>query len=213
MVSLKKYCWYASYGSNISKHRFECYITGGRPTGSTRNYKGCSNKTLPLRQFVFTTSRELYFAKRSKTWSNGGVGFITSREDPDNITICKAYLICVDQFIEIALQESRGLTRKDFDLQKCYEDGYYEMNCNSWYGLLLLLGLKEDYPIFTFTSCKTLYSEINKPDEYYLLTISTGLKELNYKNEDIVSYLESKRGIKEYYNHSALVSIVEKEIN
>jgi hypothetical protein len=213
MVSLKKYCWYASYGSNISKPRFECYITGGRPTGSARKYEGCSDKTLPLSQFVFTTSRELYFAKKSKSWSNGGVGFITSSEIPDNITICKAYLIRVDQFIEIALQESSGLTRKDFDFQKCYEDGYYEMNCNSWYGLLLSLGLEEDYPIFTFTSCKTLYSEINKPDEYYLLTISTGLKELNYKNEYIVSYLESKRGIKEYFNHSDLVSLVEKGMN
>lgn len=212
MVCLKRYLWYASYGSNISKTRFECYITGGRPTGSARDYEGCSNKTLPLNQFVFTTPRELYFAKRSKSWSNGGVGFITSNEVPDSLTICKAYLIRVDQFIEVALQESRGLTREHFDFQKCYKDGYYEMNCKSWYGLLLFLGLEEGYPIFTFTSCKALNSEINKPNEHYLLTIITGFKELRYKNEYIVSYLESKRGIKEYFTHSDLVSLVEQEI-
>lgn len=213
MVSLKKYFWYASYGSNISKTRFDCYITGGRPTGSAKEYEGCSNKTLPISQYVFTTPRELYFAKRSKSWSNGGVGFITRNEVTDNPTICKAYLISVDQFIEIALQESSGLNREDFDFQKCYEDGYYEMNCNSWYGLLLFLGLNKGFPIFTFTNCKTLYSEINKPDEYYLLNIITGLKELNYKKKYIVSYLESKRGIKEYFTHSDLVSLVEKEMN
>ena len=30
--------WYASYGSNLARDRFLCYLEGGRPKGATRTY-------------------------------------------------------------------------------------------------------------------------------------------------------------------------------
>jgi hypothetical protein len=39
--------WYAAYGSNVCQDLFLCYIRGGTPAGSKRNYVGCSDNSLP----------------------------------------------------------------------------------------------------------------------------------------------------------------------
>ena len=39
--------WYAVYGSNLRRQRFDCYIAGGRPEGSNTEYPGCRDKTPP----------------------------------------------------------------------------------------------------------------------------------------------------------------------
>ena len=47
------YVWYASYGSNINKDRFLCYIKGGQPMGSTKIERGCKDQTLPIDEQAF----------------------------------------------------------------------------------------------------------------------------------------------------------------
>ncbi|MBL0236650.1 MAG: hypothetical protein IPQ02_08595 [Saprospiraceae bacterium] len=41
MINKLDYIWYASYGSNLLEERFQCYIKGGMPKGSTKTYLGC----------------------------------------------------------------------------------------------------------------------------------------------------------------------------
>ena len=61
-VSDNHLVWYAAYGSNLLRSRFDCYIQGGKPKGATKEYLGCRDKTArrDARRFILTHS--LYFA-------------------------------------------------------------------------------------------------------------------------------------------------------
>jgi hypothetical protein len=67
--------WYAGYGSNLLRERFDCYIKRGQPKGSTRTYPGCRDKTDPRADRPVTLRHEFFFADRPDAW-NGAVGFI-----------------------------------------------------------------------------------------------------------------------------------------
>ena len=83
--------WYAGYGSNLSRARFNCYIGGGTPEGSTRTYPGCRDKTPPRPDRELKLPHQLYFAGHSNTW-NAAVAFI--RPTPPNATTyARMYLI------------------------------------------------------------------------------------------------------------------------
>jgi hypothetical protein len=69
-----KLVWYASYGSNLKRARFMCYIKGGTPPGGAKPNKGCfRDKTDPIEILQISLNYELYFAGQSGTWGNGGV--------------------------------------------------------------------------------------------------------------------------------------------
>jgi len=36
--------WYAVYGSNLLRKRFDCYIQGGKPKGAAKDYPGCRDR-------------------------------------------------------------------------------------------------------------------------------------------------------------------------
>ena len=83
----KKYLWYASYGSNLQRNRFLCYIRGGRPFGSSTNHEGSRSNSYPISEKPIVLNHELYFAKKTPNWDNGGVAFIKNRTDPAKITL------------------------------------------------------------------------------------------------------------------------------
>jgi hypothetical protein len=72
--------WYAGYGSNLSRARFNC---GGTPEGSTRTYPGCRDKTPHRPDRKLKLPHQPYFAGHSNTW-NAAVAFI--RPTPPNAT-------------------------------------------------------------------------------------------------------------------------------
>ena len=41
--------WYAAYGSNLARDRFETYLSGGRPDGAARHYPGARDPSLVKR--------------------------------------------------------------------------------------------------------------------------------------------------------------------
>ena len=57
----KNLVWYIGYGSNLSKERFLCYITGGQPIGNAKSYEGCRDKTLPISDKSIIINNDLYF--------------------------------------------------------------------------------------------------------------------------------------------------------
>jgi len=196
MKNDNEYIWYASYGSNISKDRFLCYIKGGKPNGSQKEYKGCTNKSLPIENEEIYIKSELYFAKKSGTWNGGGVGFIKVNFDENSETLGRMYLITKEQFVEVVKQETNFNGELNIDFEKAIQNGNLIFRENSWYGNLVYLGNQNDKPIFTFTNAKNLNNEINPPDKNYLKTIANGLKE-TYKidENEIEDYLKSKSGI------------------
>lgn len=184
--------WYASYGSNLLKKRFSCYIAGGTPEGAQREYAGCTDKNLPEASKPITINAELYFARQSKTWHGGGVAFIKPTEDPDMNTLGRMYLITAEQFSEVVKQEIRLKEDLVIDLEELAAKGSLLLNERSWYNKLLFLGRENGYPIFTFTNKDYLKDEINPPHETYHSTIAAGLRETYGMTDlEIKEYLRS----------------------
>lgn len=197
--------WYASYGSNICRERFLCYIRGGKPKGSNKNYTGCSDKTLPVTDEEIMIKSGLYFARSSKTWSGGGVGFLKNHFSGDSQSLGRMYLITRDQFIDVVKQETnRSYLSIDFNL--AVENGDYVFIEKSWYGRIVYLGVQNGYPIFTFTS--EADQDANPPHGAYLKMIIEGIREVyNISSEDIADYFLGCDGISGLYTKEQLLEL------
>lgn len=207
MNEKRKYVWYASYGSNINKDRFICYIKGGKPEGSAKVETGCKNPDLPVDESTFEIHYPLYFAKEAERWEFKGVAFIGLNRDPNNSTLSKMYLITEEQFLDIVKQENNGV-EFDIDLNEVKTTGSKIFRENSWYGNILYLGESKEYPIFSFTSPWDMEDvENKKPAHAYLKTIIIGLKDA-YTNEEIFKYFKAKPGIEGHYSDEELESII-----
>ncbi|AEV98128.1 hypothetical protein A4D02_33605 [Niastella koreensis] len=208
MTNLQDKVWYACYGSNILEERFLCYIKGGQPKGAKTTYEGCRNKTLPADNEDFYISSELYFAKESNNWDNGGVAFVRTLFEPQASTIGRIYLVTKGQLIDIARQETNTKTELTIDFDKAINDSSYILKRPSWYGNLLYLGRQNEYPIFTLTNENDL-QPFTKPNKNYIKTISKGIKEAhNFDDKTIFEYLKTKGGIKDNYTDQELIEII-----
>ncbi|TQM51714.1 hypothetical protein BDE36_3497 [Arcticibacter tournemirensis] len=197
--------WYASYGSNISEERFLCYIKGGKPKGASKTYIGCTDPTLPSNIEEFYITSELYFAKSSSTWNNGGVGFLRNDFNKNAQTWGRMYLITKEQFVQVLQQEIGGkAVQIDFDRARTLD---YVFAPGSWYSKIIYLGDHHGYPIFTFTHEKDLPE--TSPSPAYLSTIAAGIKEcFPYSNREIAEYFIAKAGVKNSYNITNLMEIL-----
>lgn len=201
------YVWYASYGSNLNRDRFLCYIKGGSPKGSTRVEPGCRDRSLPKDESVFTIHYPFYFAKEASGWQSKGVGFIGHSYDSKTITLSKKYLITDEQFFDVVKQENGGLDC-EFDLHDVIRKGSFVFRKNAWYGKILYLGEDRGYPIFTFTAPWQMSdAEYNQPSKEYLSTIIKGLK-TDYSNEEIFAYFKGRPGIEGYYSDEELTDLI-----
>lgn len=194
MSNNPKLVWYASYGSNMSQDRFNCYISGGKPKGSTKTYKGCTDKTPAIKSQAIRIPGSIYFAKKSKTWHNGGVAFLNT--DTKGSTPGRMHLITEEQFDEVLYQETGSKNHIKPDLNIAINEGHLIIRPESWYGKVVFLGNEDGIPIFTFTNSIFLEQEINEPNIDYVNTIRVGLMETWCLNEqEIDCYLADKKGI------------------
>ncbi len=159
--------WYASYGSNLQRERFLCYIRGGKPKGRIDVYEGCRNKTLPEEDEEFYICSRLYFARESNGWNKGGVGFISNSFDKSNQSLARIYLITKEQFVDVVKQETKYSGELNIDFEQCIKKGSLVFKDPSWYGNLIYLGEQNQYPIFTFTSKQDFTDKINAPNKAY----------------------------------------------
>jgi gamma-glutamylcyclotransferase (GGCT)/AIG2-like uncharacterized protein YtfP len=72
--SWNEYVWYVSYGSNMLKERFLCYIKGGS-YNSSRYHPPCDDTTLPQAVKTVEIPYDMYFGNMSGSW-NCGVSFL-----------------------------------------------------------------------------------------------------------------------------------------
>jgi hypothetical protein len=208
MTNLQDKVWYACYGSNILEERFLCYIKGGQPKGAKTIYEGCIDRTLPTDNEEFYICSELYFARQSDNWNNGGVAFIRTLFEPQVSTIGRIYLVTKGQLIDIARQETNTKTELTIDFDRAIENGSYIFKKPSWYGNLLYLGQQNEYPIFTLTNENNL-QPLTKPSKSYIKTISDGIKEVHhFDDKTVFEYLKTKLGINGNYNDQELLNIL-----
>ena len=109
--------WYASYGSNMERDRFHCYLAGGCPPGATRTYPGARDRTLAGDPQPVRLDGSVYFAWQSPTWG-GGIAFY----DPDapGQSIGVAYPLTLGQFSDVAAQEMHREPGADLDLAELW---------------------------------------------------------------------------------------------
>jgi len=134
--------WYASYGSNIFRQRFDCYIKGGRIAGNNRIYTGARDTTPPLSAQNINIPYQLYFAKTSVKWNGGGVGFIRHERDGKNYTLGKMYLITRQQFNDVVRQESNLRQNIEIDFESLQRQGQQNVINNVWYGRMPTWGIE-----------------------------------------------------------------------
>ncbi|XP_040986013.1 histone deacetylase 5 isoform X2 [Juglans microcarpa x Juglans regia] len=112
--------WYATFGSNMWKPRFLCYIEGGQVEGMQKPCSGSMDRTPPKEIVWKSYPYRLFFGRdSSSSWGPGGVAFL----DPESKSQDKAYLclyrITLEQFNDVLAQEnvsSHDMTSPLFDL-------------------------------------------------------------------------------------------------
>jgi hypothetical protein len=209
--------WYASYGSNLLRSRFLCYILGGIPDGTVQEYVGCTDKTEHKDDKQIIIPHSLYFSKSSRIWEDGGVAFIKAEEDENVKTLGRMYLITSEQFVQVVRQEN-GRSPHDssieIDIEKTIIHGESSIQV-SWYSRIVYLGTEAGHPIFTFTG-GLADSEIvvNAPGEKYLITIIRGIQETyELSDPEIVDYLVDLDGIQGRINVEKISKLVNKAEN
>ena len=130
----REYVWYVSYGSNMLKERFMCYIKGGSFEGS-RYRQACSDATPPLAVKTFEIPYDMYFGNTSGSWQNCGVSFLDVSKKGHALGV--AYLITKDQFRHVCAEENGG---------RAPEEGY------SWYEDIIDLGVMDGFEVKTITN-------------------------------------------------------------
>jgi hypothetical protein len=183
-----------------------CYIKGGCPRGSTKQYPGCRDKHDPIESRAIPFNLELYFAGRSNTWPRkekdrdvpGGIAFIRENSERGP-ALGRMYLITDEQFNDVVLQEN-DKTPDGNRYVPVFEQlvGRREspLDDDPLYGKILNIGSKEGRPILTFTTARRL--TLNEPSENYLKVIASGIKETysGMSDDDIVAYLYRAAGIR-----------------
>jgi hypothetical protein len=186
-----KYVWYVGYGSNLCGDRFFCYIRGGQYRFGGSYAQGCTDKTLPQGNKTIELPYRLYFARKSSSWSQGGVSFISvdKENDPNKWTLARMWKITEEQFVQVRQQEGA-----------------------SWYNNVVNLGMDEGIPVYTITN--SMNQALNPPSRNYLLTIVIGLIESYQLNaNEVYDYLYRKEGIQGYFSQQELKDIIEQGFN
>ncbi|MFF7995651.1 histone deacetylase [Kitasatospora xanthocidica] len=170
--------WYVAYGSNLHAARLACYLRGGRPDGAAHAQPGCRDRRPARRTVATALPGTLYFAGRSPAWGGGSAFY-----DPSVLgeVPCRAYLLTVGQFSDIAAQEMRRCPGADLDLTRVLADGRAQLGPGR-YETLLHVGALDGHPLLTFTAPRgvagaALDSALNAPSAPYLRTLAAGLAE------------------------------------
>lgn len=165
--------WYVSYGSNMLKERFMCYIKGGSYEGS-RNHPPCNDTTPPLAVKAIEIPHDMYFGNVSGSWHGSGVSFLDVTKRGNALGV--AYLITKEQFEHVCMRENDG--RKP-------QEGY------GWYEDIIDLGGMGGFEVKTIIN-KDIRS-YNEPYPEYLETLKKGIRQNwpEMTDEEIGDYLNN----------------------
>ena len=194
--------WYAGYGSNVSRRRFERYLHGGTPAGGRRHYPGARDRTPPSADRPYTLPYRLHFGGASRTWG-GGMAFVDTTSGGH--VLARAYRITAEQFADVHAQENGG----DADVAdlSLLDDGECVVAGRGNYPVIVRCGRIEDLPVFCFTAARLPPPRAPRPA--YLRTIAAGLAESHRLTAaDIVAYLRGAPAVRAAYVPPALSEVV-----
>ncbi|MEV0246191.1 histone deacetylase [Nocardia sp. NPDC050712] len=184
--------WYASYGSNMHRHRLRCYLRGGRPEGGALTLPGCRDGADPARSVPLLLPGVLYFATESLTWT-GGRAFYDPQVPGE--TAVAAHLISAAQFSDIFAQEMYRAPGADLDLTEVLDTGRATFGPGR-YETVVRAGTRDGHPVLTFTA-PWRYRDLpgNPPAAAYLRHLAAGLCATHgWGPAEIAGYLGSRPG-------------------
>ncbi|XP_062188769.1 histone deacetylase 5-like [Phragmites australis] len=214
-VLSRTYVWYSSFGSNMWKPRFMCYIQGGKVEGMSIPCCGSRDTSSPRGTMWKTVPHRLLFGRSSTPcWGTGGVAFLNPEINYNEKSYVFMYKITLEQFNDVLFQENRLVLESSKDGNIEYPDspliGSSEMEFmstnkalhlepikDSWYSNVLYLGKEDDLPILSMT-CPSSDIEryksgelpLSPPSKTYAATLIKGLVEGNQLDEaEAASYI------------------------
>lgn len=197
--------WYVSYGSNISRERFDYYIQGGKMPVNGHVHLGCRDKTPPRRVKQLLIPHKLYFGATDSDWG-GGVAFIDERESSKERTRGYAYLITEEQFADVVAQENLLKRRIPLSVDRIVRQKRYIMNELGAYGEILYLGDIDGVPSVTFTAPRRHH--VARPSVSYLRQIAQGLRETYRMNpQEVARYFQRQTGVRGRLTTKELVQL------
>ncbi|CAO2818501.1 unnamed protein product [Amaranthus hypochondriacus] len=150
--------WYASFGSNMWKPRFLCYIEGGQVEGMQKQCAGSMDRSPPKDLMWKSIPHRLFFARdHTQTWGPGGAAFIHPESSvAEKAHVCM-YKITLEQFNDVLFQEnfsSCDVNTPWFSLEAL--NAIRSSRCISidkggWYHNVVFLGEEQGVPILTMT--------------------------------------------------------------
>ncbi|KAJ4713181.1 Histone deacetylase [Melia azedarach] len=199
--------WYATFGSNMWKPRFLCYIEGGQVEGMKKSCSGTKDRTLPKETLWKTFPHRLFFGYDScGLWGPGGVAFLNPEFNIQHKAYLSMYRITLEQFNDILVQENFNCydkssplfdindlnsiaNKKSISLEAIKETG--------WYYNIVYLGKEHNVPILTMTCSPSDVEKFRSgelpsaaPAVEYANTLIKGLvKGKLLSNEEAVAYI------------------------
>jgi hypothetical protein len=201
--------WYASYGSNLCRDRFLCYVQGGRPVGASRGYGGARDSTPPTDDRPMTLPGDVFFAWTSRTWG-GGIAFYDAHAQGS--ALARAYRVTEQQFADVAAQEMRREPGEDLDLTEVMANTRHELGPGR-YETLHLVGELDGEPVLTFTAPDPSAMDHQPPTPAYLALLARGLEESHGLSEpEVVSYLRDRPGLGPGWDDERLCDLVSESV-
>ncbi|MFD9127964.1 histone deacetylase [Kitasatospora sp. NPDC059571] len=168
--------WYAAYGSNLLRARFDCYLAGGRPPGAARTYPGCRDPRPPAADTALLLAGSVYFAGDSGVWG-GGLAQLDPQA-PDE-SPGRGYLLTVQQVADVAAQEMHRVpgAAPDLDLAAALAPGRHRLGPGR-YETVVCCGTLDGRPVLTLTtSVDGADDPLAAPSARYLKVLLAGLGE------------------------------------
>jgi hypothetical protein len=198
---MASHVWYASYGSNLSRHRFERYLHGGTPVGGRRHYAGARDRTLPAADRPFHLPWRLRFGGTSRTWG-GGMAFVDI--GVRGRTLARLYRLTAGQFADVHAQENGGAADPT-DISALTPGRPVRAGAGN-YPMIVCCGHVDDVPVVTFTTDRVPHPAA--PTAAYLRTIASGLAESHRLTPHaIVRYLRAAPAVRNAYDEATLAVV------
>jgi len=192
--------YYASFGSNMLKSRFLCYIQGGQVEGMRKPCAGSLDKSPPKEVLWKTVPHRLFFGRdHCKTWGPGGVAFLHPESNSQDRAYMCLYRITLEQFNDVLVQENVSSFDPSSpvfditDLDSVTEKGNMSLEVlkRGWYHNVVYLGSENGIPILTMTctlsdveSFKSGAFPLRAPAKEYADTLVRGLVGGNELSEE-----------------------------
>ena len=142
--------WYASYGSNLLRERFEVYLLGGTVAGLDLVHPGGEGTAPASAEAALVLPGRLLTALNAPSWGGGGVAFW----DPDGVgagVLVRAWRVRLEQFLEVVHLENGGRTRQSAPWPAEVLSRGEARAGDGWYGRLVCPGVVAGEPVLTFT--------------------------------------------------------------